>query len=495
MNADALTLALSDEMMLLFLDGSWKASESATAIDVINPSNAQRCWSIPAGCAVDVDRAVASARRAFLAGHWSDAPPSLRKRVLHRWAELVAADSTALDLLDACEMGKPIAEKLFNAASAAELVRFYSEAVDKVSGDVYSSDSDSLVLQRRVPRGVVAAVVPWNFPVFNAVLKAAPALAAGNCVVLKPSELSSRSALRLAELATRAGLPPGALNVVLGEGEIVGRALGLHSDVDMMAFTGSTEIGKQMLQYAGQSNMKVTVAECGGKSPHVVFGDGLDLDVLGKHIARSLTTNQGQICSVGSRLIVQRSVERQLVGRIKESLKQIVMGDATDAQTTFGPLASATQCQRVMRYIEAAHGDGAEVITGGHRARRDSGGYFVEPTVLRVLSPGARIAQEEVFGPVLTVLPFDDEAEAVALANSTIYGLIAYVWTASLSTGMRMAKSIRSSVLINAAVPRGEGPGHAASSEPTRQSGLGTEGGLAGMETYLRRQLVWINHA
>ncbi len=495
MNADALSIAPSDQIIRVFLDGSSKASESATAIEVINPSNGKRCWSIPAGCPADVDLAVASARRTFAGGHWSDAPASFRKRVLHRWADSIAAEDAALNMLDACEMGKPVRERLFDAAAAADLVRYYAEAVDKLSGNVYSSDVGSLVLQRRVPRGVVAGVVPWNFPTFNAALKVAPALAAGNCVVLKPSELASRSALRLAELAAVAGLPPGALNVVMGEGEIVGRALGLHRDVDMVAFTGSTEVGKQMLQYAGQSNMKATLVECGGKSPHIVFDDGVDLDVVSEQIARALTINQGQICSLGSRLLVQRAIAPQVLDRIVHSFGHVVMGDATDPSTNFGPLASARQCQRVMQYIDAAQSDGAVLIAGGRRTRRESGGYFVEPTVLRVPSSSAQIAQEEVFGPVLAVLPFDTEAEAIAIANSTIYGLVAYVWTASVSRAMRMTKAVRSSVLVNAAAPAGEGAGHAASAEPAQQSGLGTEGGLAGMESYLRRQLVWINHA
>jgi acyl-CoA reductase-like NAD-dependent aldehyde dehydrogenase len=271
----------------LFLDGDAAQSASEMAIDVINPSIGRRCTSIPAGCQMDVDRAVASARRAFDDGRWCDAPPSFRKRTLYRFAELVAAEATQLDALDAAEMGKPISEALFNAAAAAELMRFYAEAIDKVMGSVYGSDNKSLVAQRYVPRGVVAAVVPWNFPSFNAVLKIAPALAAGNCMVLKPSELSPRSAFRLAQLAIHAGLPPGVMNVVLGLGEIVGRALGLHNDVDMVTFTGSTEVGKCMLQYAGQSNMKVVMTECGGKSPHVVFADGVDLDAVAQTIARS----------------------------------------------------------------------------------------------------------------------------------------------------------------------------------------------------------------
>jgi acyl-CoA reductase-like NAD-dependent aldehyde dehydrogenase len=349
-------------------------------------------------------------------------------------------------------------------------------------------------MQRRVPRGVVAAVVPWNFPSFNAVLKVAPALAAGNCVVLKPSELSSRSALRIAQLAVKAGLPPGVLNVVPGIGETVGRALGLHRDVDMIAFTGSTEIGKRMLQYAGQSNMKVVMAECGGKSPQIVFDDGVDLDAAAEAIARNLLVNQGQICSVGSRLLVQRSIEKTMIDKILGRLDNLIMGDACDSRTTFGPLASAGQCARVMSYIETAAADGGELVAGGRRVLRETGGYFVEPTVFRA-PPAARISQEEIFGPVLSVVAFDQVSDAVRIANQTIYGLVAYAWTSELSTGMQLVRGLRSAVFVNSVAPIGEGAGHCFSSEPAVQSGVGTEGGIAGMESYLRRQLVWFNHA
>jgi acyl-CoA reductase-like NAD-dependent aldehyde dehydrogenase len=484
-----------EEIVAPLIDGELTVSEDDRSVEVTNPSTGRHLLSIPAGCAADADRAVACARRAFADGRWSEQPPSYRKKVLFRFADLVAAESAAFDALDAGEMGKPISVTLANAAAAASLLRFYAESVDKISGDVYPSDAASIVLQRRVPRGVVAAVTPWNFPTYNAVLKFAPALAAGNAVVLKPSELSSRSAVRLGQLAITAGVPPGIFNVVPGLGETVGRALGLHMDVDMLTFTGSSAVGRQMLQYAGQSNMKVVVAECGGKSPHVVFDDGVDLSAAAESIARFLVTNQGQICSVGSRLLVQRDVEVELVERIAKCMRSIVIGDALDPKTTFGPLASANQYSRVMQYVEAATSEGAELVTGGRRASKPAGGYFMEPTIFRNVRPAAKLARDEIFGPVLAVIPFDEEADAIRLANDTAYGLSAYVWTASLSTGMRMAKGISCSVRLNAVAPRGEGAGYAVSSEPFGQSGVGVEGGLAGLETYLRRQRILINHA
>jgi acyl-CoA reductase-like NAD-dependent aldehyde dehydrogenase len=483
-----------DEPVAPFIDGALSRSQGDSTIDVANPSNGKRYFSIPAGCDGDVDRAVAAARRALEDGRWSEAPPYFRKQTLLQLADLISAEAARFDTLDAGEMGKPVRETFANALSAAKLVRFYAETADKVLGEVYASDKNSLVAQRRVPRGVVAAIVPWNFPTYVTALKVAPALAAGNCVVLKPSELASRSAMRFAQLALQAGLPPGVLSVVPGMGHTVGRALGLHGGVDMLTFTGSTQVGKCMLQYAGQSNMKVVLAECGGKSPHIVFADGIDLDAASATIARSLLTNQGQICSIGSRLLVQKSVEAQIVERIAAHLGQIVIGDALNSATTFGPLASAKQCARVMEHIDCAQADGAQLVVGGRRVLPETGGYFVEPTVFRRVSPSARVAQDEIFGPVLAVIAFEDEEEAVRIANGTIYGLAAYVWSADLSRAMRLARAIRSSVWINASAPTGEGAGHAASFEPTGQSGVGTEGGLAGVESYLRRQLIRINY-
>jgi acyl-CoA reductase-like NAD-dependent aldehyde dehydrogenase len=485
----------ADQAVAPFLDGALSESDSDVAFDAVNPSTGQRCLLVPAGCEADVNRAVASARKAFEDGRWTDMPPSARKKVLHRLADLIAAEAATFDALDAGEMGKPVREAFGSAAVAAGVMRFGAEAVDKVTGNVFTSDKNSLVAQRRVPRGVVAAVVPWNFPTANSVIKVAPALAAGNCVVLKPSELASRSAVKLAHLAMEAGLPPGVLNVVPGLGETVGKALGLSGDVDMLSFTGSTEVGKLMLQYAGQSNMKVVMAECGGKSAHLVLDDNVDLEAVSVTIARTLLTNQGQICSVGTRLLVHPSVETAMLEKISARFKQVVMGDALDPATTFGPVASARQCNRVMQYIESAHADGAQLLTGGRRARQESGGFFVEPTVFRNVAPFARIAQEEIFGPVLSVIPVADEAEAIRIANGTIYGLTAYVWTSDLSMGMRMAKALRSSVRINSVAPLGEGAGHAYSYEPASHSGIGTEGGMPGIESYLRRQIVWFSHA
>lgn len=486
---------MTHEVYHHWVGGLTAKSSNEELLDVFNPSTGRLLLQIPVGCRADVDGAVQSARRAFDDGAWQRNSPSARKKVLHRWADLIAADEKELNALDAGEMGKPVREATFSATSAADLVRFHAESIDKLMGDTLPCGSRSFVVQPLVPRGVVAAITPWNFPTFNAVLKAAPALAAGNSVVLKPSELSSRSALRLAGLALKAGIPAGVLNVVLGTGEVVGEALALHPDVDMIAFTGSTAVGKLMLQYAGRSNMKVVLAECGGKSPHIVFDDGIDVDAAADVIARGLLTNQGQICSVGSRLLVQERIEAELVQKIVERLKTVVVGDASDPMTTYGPLASHAQHVRVMDYITSAPAEGARLVCGGRALLGGTGGYFVEPTIFSVASHRVRICQEEIFGPVLSVISFRNEEQAICLANDTIYGLAAYVWTASLSTGLRMAKGVRSPVIVNASASADEGPGHAFSAEPARQSGIGVEGGLRGLESYTWKKTMWFNHA
>jgi gamma-glutamyl-gamma-aminobutyraldehyde dehydrogenase len=477
------------------VEGRQIPSESTQLFTTYNPASGEPLSRFGVGCAADVDKAVISARRAYSSGVWRNTPPSAKKKTLLRWADLIERDAVRLDALDALEMGKPVGVQAFNARLAAEFVRFNAELADKVQGETFTSDSSSTVIQRRIPRRVVAAIVPWNFPTFNVVLKAAPALAAGNSVVLKPSELASQAALVLASLALEAGLPPGVLNVVPGCGNVVGRFLAEHMDVDMVTFTGSSAVGKLIVQYAGKSNMKVVSAECGGKSPHIVFDDGLDLDVVATHIAHAIVLNQGQVCSVGSRLLVERGAERPLLEKIIAHLAGVVAGDPQLPTTTYGPVASQGQMERVLSYIGAGRAEGAELVHGGLRILQESGGYFVQPTVYAKVPERSRLAQEEIFGPVLSVLGFQDTDDAIRLANSTCYGLAAYVWASRAETGFRVANEVHAGyTLVNAIAPRGEGPGMAISGEPFGLSGLGVEGGKAGVESYMRRHTLWFNH-
>lgn len=478
-----------------YIDGVPVRSKAEERFATYNPATGKVLTEIPIGSTEDVNKAVLSARTSFAKGGWRQAPPSFRKATLYKWAELIHASAARLDAYDALEMGKPSSLAIFNATAAASLVRFNAEAVDKFFGDVLTSDSSSTVIQKRMPRGVVAAIVPWNFPTYNVVLKVAPALAAGNSVVLKPSELASQSALLLAKLAVEAGLPPGVLNVVPGRGDIVGRALGEHNDVNMLTFTGSSAVGKLMMQYSGASNMKVVNAECGGKSPHIVFDDGVDLDMVATNVARMIALNQGQICSVGSRVLIQDTVEEAFVEKVGSHLRKIVAGDPQIPTTTYGPLVSKTQLNKVLGFIRNAGSEGARLAYGGSRILEETGGYFVEPAILVDVSAESRIAQEEVFGPVLSVLRFRDVEEAINLANATCYGLAAYVWTSRIATGFQLADSIHTAVtMVGATARAGEGPGHAFSGEPFGLSGIGVEGGIAGLETYMRRQTLWFNH-
>jgi len=478
-----------------FVDGQAVPSAGDLVLRPVNPATGEALRTVPAGVTADADLAVASARRTVEEGAWSRAAPGERKAVLNRWAQLIADDGVALDAADAVEMGKPVRLAAFNAGAAAGLVRFNAEAVDKCLGAVLPSDHPSTVVQMRMPRGVVAAITPWNFPTYNAVLKAAPALAAGNSVVLKPSELATESALRLAKLALEAGLPPGVFNVVPGRGETVGRALAEHMDVDMVTFTGSSDVGKLMLQAAGASNMKAVLTECGGKSPHIVFDDGLDLDLVAANIAATLSANSGQICSVGSRLLVQDTIEEVLTQKIVACLQAIRPGDPLDPETTYGPLASRAQLDRVTRHLDAADQDGADLVHGGERILQDTGGYFVQPAVFVNVPQDSRLAREEVFGPVLAVLSFKDADEAVRLAKNTPYGLAAYVWTGRLSVGFQMSKALQTAITVVNGRPEGTlGAGFGYSGEPAGLSGLGVEGGVAGLESYMRRQTVWFNH-
>ena len=475
-----------------YISGTTVKSSSNETLQLFNPTNGRESILLPAGSERDARQAVVSAKEAFEQGLWPSLPKATRQSLLHTFANLIEEHALELNRLDAEDMGKPIGLPFGNAVSAANLLRYCVDAMESMTADAYNSDKSCFIAQQLVPRGVVAAIVPWNFPTLSAMTKVAPALAAGNCVVLKPSEQSPQSASRLAELATEAGIPPGVLNVVQGQGNIVARTLGLHNDVNMIAFTGSTAVGKLILQYAGQSNMKVAHVECGGKSPQIVFADCHNLDKVADSIVELILLNQGQLCVTGSRVIVEQKVELELIEKIIQRFREVRPGDPLDPSTTYGPMASRQHMQKVLGYIEAG-AKTANLIYGGQRLDFNNG-YFVEPTLFGNVSVEDPLFQEEIFGPVLTVTRFRTLDEAIEIANATAYGLAAYAWTTNLNTGMRLSTEVQAGmVTVNAATPTGEGS-EAIATEPYGLSGVGPEFGMAGLKSYTRAQVRWFSY-
>ena len=398
-----------------FINGRYLDAASGETFDCLSPIDGRRLARVAATDSADVDAAVAAARGAFNKGTWARMAPSRRKRVLLKFAELILKHTEELALLETLDMGKPIADSTrIDIPAAARCITWFAEAIDKIYDEVAPTGHDALALVTREPVGVVGAIVPWNFPLLMASWKLGPALAAGNSVVLKPSEKSPLTAIRVAELASEAGLPEGVLNVLPGFGQTAGKALALHMDVDCIAFTGSTATGRLMLQYAGQSNLKRVWLECGGKSPNIIMADCSDLDRAARAAAFAIFFNQGEMCSAGSRLIVQESVHDQVLEKIAAIARTMQPGDPLDPKTTLGAIVDETQLNTVLRYIDSGKSEGARVALGGSRARENSGGFYVEPTVFDAVTPRMKIAREEIFGPVLATLTFKTVEEALA---------------------------------------------------------------------------------
>ncbi|MCT7377919.1 aldehyde dehydrogenase [Chelativorans salis] len=475
----------------LFIGGKWQTAEAGGSLDVASPIDGSRLTTIADADAFDVDRAVQAARTAFDKGTWSRAAPAERKKVLHRIADFIEKHALELAVLGVRDNGTEISMALkAEPGSAAGTFRYYAEAIDKVYGEIAPTAENVLGLVHREPIGVVGAIVPWNFPMMIGAWKIAPALAAGNSVVLKPAETASLSLLRLAELCTEAGLPDGVFNVVTGRGAVAGEALGLHMDVDVLAFTGSGGVGRRLLEYSARSNLKRVYLELGGKSPNIVFADAPDLDRAAKVAAYGIFRNSGQVCVAGSRLLVERSIHDAFAEKVAAIAAGMKVGDPLDTATEAGAINSAEQLSKTLSHVEKAVSEGASLKTGGKRILEETGGFYMAPAVLDAVRSDMTLACEEAFGPVLAVMPFGDEAEAVRIANATTYGLASAVWTANLSRAHRMVREIRAGVVhvntyggADVTVPLGG----------VKQSGNGHDKSLHALDKYTDLKTAWIS--
>ncbi|MFC3459845.1 MULTISPECIES: aldehyde dehydrogenase [Massilia] len=473
-----------------FIDGKRVDAASSARFDCLSPVDGRKLAEVARCGEAEVDAAVAAARAAFEDRRWAGKAPAERKKILVRFADLMLEHRDELALLETLDMGKPIRySRSVDVQLAQNCIRWYGEAIDKLYDQVAPSPEDSLALITREPVGVVAAIIPWNYPMLMAAWKIGPALAAGNSLVLKPSEKAPLSSLRLAELALEAGVPPGVFNVLPGYGDEAGRALGLHLDVDCIAFTGSTRVGKQIVQMAGQSNLKRAWTELGGKSANIVCADCPDLDAAVGAAIGSIYFNQGESCNAPSRLFVEASIKDAFLDKALALVPQFAPGDPLMEDTVMGAIVDAVQMKTVLGYIASGKEEGARLLAGGAQARLETGGLYVEPTLFDGVDGGMRIAREEIFGPVLSVLSFTDLDEAVRQANATPYGLAAAVWTADMSRAIRTARALRAgTVHVNQydnddiTVPFG---GY-------KQSGNGRDKSLHAFDKYTELKTTWI---
>ena len=440
--------------------------------------------------AEDIEAAVASARQTFDNGSWSQRPPAERKRVLQQFARLIELHREELALLETLDMGKPIADALdVDVTDAVDCISWNAEAIDKLYGEIAPTSANALGLITREPLGVIAAIVPWNFPMAMACWKLGPALATGNSVILKPSEKSPLTAIRLGELALEAGLPAGVLNVVPGFGKTAGEPLAQHQQVDGLVFTGSTGVGKHLLSVGALSNMKRTFVECGGKSANIIFADVEDLPAVAEAAAMAIFFNQGEVCSAGSRLLVEDSIADEFLELLVESAKGIALGNPLDPDTQMGAIVDDQQQSTVLDFVQSGIDEGGRLLLGGKATSPVEGGCYIEPTVFDQVTPAMRIVSEEIFGPVLSCLRFTSEQDAIALANDSIYGLGAGVWSSNINRCHRVARQLRAgSVWVNCydtgdmTVPFG---GY-------KQSGTGRDKSLHALEKYTELKTTWI---
>ena len=473
----------------MWLDGEWAQASGGGTLPLVSPRDGAVISHLPAADAVDVDRAVAGARRAFRSGAWSRLEPRQRGDVLLRWADLLDRNRDELALLLALEMGKPVTVAWhIELRSSINLIRWYGELADKLMDESPRGRQNAVAIVSREPVGVVAAITPWNFPVTLSIFKLPAALVSGNSVVLKPASQTPLCLLRIAELATEAGLPPGVLQVLTGSGAVTGAAIGGHPDIDTLTFTGSTAIGKQLLTYAGESNAKPVWLELGGKSPNIIFPDAPDLATAANTAAWAITFNSGQMCTAGSRLIVHESIRDEVLAGVTAYMDDLVIGDPLDPATTFGPLASERHRSEVLAEITSGIAEGAKLIYGSDQPA-DGDGWFVRPAIFVDVDQNSRLAQHEIFGPVLSVLTFSDEREALAIANNSDYGLGASVWTGDLARAHRLSRQLETGLVWVNCFEEGD------SSVPfggRKQSGHGSDKSIHGLDKFTNIKTTWI---
>jgi acyl-CoA reductase-like NAD-dependent aldehyde dehydrogenase len=472
-----------------FINGRYEDALAGETRETMSPADGRKLADV-ANCGTeDADRAVANARAAFESGVWASMAPADRKMVLVRWAELILDHADEIALLESLDAGKPIGDTTGgDVPAAARTIRWSGEAIDKVYDQVAPVPANCLALVQRLPLGVVAAIVPWNFPLTTTAWKLAPSLATGNSVILKPASNTPLSALRIAGLASEAGLPDGVLQVLPGPGGSLGRHLALHDDIDGLTFTGSTEVGKQLMRYSGESNLKRTFLELGGKSPNIVFADA-NLEKAAALAAVAVFYNGGQTCTAGTRLIVEEGIREQFVEMVVAQSKNWMPGDPLDPTTTMGPMIDAAQLKTVADYVDIGQAEGASLVAGGKQVLAESGGNYHQPTIFDGVKNNMRIAQEEIFGPVMSVIGFKNAEEAVAIANDSIYGLAGAVWSNNINTAHRVAAAVRVGTMgINnyfggdITVPFGG----------FKQSGNGRDKSIHAFDDYTELKTTWI---